>query len=676
MTKVVMIGIARMGSTRLPGKVMRHLAGTPVIGHIVATGRKAPGVDEVWIATSTLPQDDIIAKWCADNGVSCFRGSETDVLSRFAGAVKASGANIAVRVTCDCPFLDPQVIGEAVALSAATRAAYVSNIDPPEWPDGLDCEVIDTQAIEYAVANATRPSDRDTVTQFIARNRVLFPFAFLPCPIPGLHKERWVLDTQDDWTFCERLVNDGILPGSSYLQILKHLNKNPELRKLNYTSERNERFFEALAGEGSAPKSFEMSRLSHGNAVSRVPLGAQTFSKSYLQYPQEAPLLVTHGNGGYTYDVDGNEYVDCVGGLLPVILGHRDPDVDFALRQQLAQGISLSLPTPLENALASMLGRLIPCAEMARFGKNGTDVTTAAVRLARHVTKRPNILSAGYHGWADWSVCHDEMRNKGIVAAAKQHTTIYKYGDTKMARALLADESYACVIVEPETDREHLDQLRSICDQTNTLLIFDEIITGFRFDLGGAQKLHGVTPDLATFGKAMANGMPLSALVGKRKYMEKMVDLSFSGTFFGETLSLAASIATIDKLVETKALGKIHANNRTIINVFNNLAARHRIDRFLSVSGEQLPRINFAGRVDGKFTAEQIKTLFMQEMIRHGVLIIASFNLSFAHEGHHLARITNALDATFLAISGAITKGNVREAIIGQAVSKSADVRG
>lgn len=665
--KTVLIGIARMGSTRLPGKVMRELAGRPVIGHIADIGRKVPGVDEVVIATSTLPQDDIIEKWCLDNGVSCFRGSETDVLSRFAGAARAADADVAVRVTCDCPFLDPQVIGEVVALRAATDFAYASNIDPPEWPDGLDCEAIHFAALDYADKNATRPSDRDTVTQFIGRNRNLFTSAFLPCPLPGMHNERWVLDTQDDWDFCEALVNAGIMPGTSYLSILDFLNKNPDLRKINKFSERNERFFETLATEGAEEKSYRWNDQLSQEASDIIPLAAQTFSKSYLQYPEQAPLFVTHGNGGYTYDVDGNEFVDCVGGLLPVILGHRDPDVDFAIRQQLANGISFSLSTPLETELAYLLSMTIPCAEMCRFGKNGTDVTTAAVRLARYVTSRPNILSAGYHGWADWSVCHDNMRNHGIVSSAKQHTTIYKYGDTVMARALLEDESYACVIVEPETDKEHLEQLRSICDKTGTLLIFDEIITGFRFSMGGAQKLYGVTPDLACFGKAMANGMPLSALVGKKKYMEKMEKLSFSGTFFGETLSLAASIATIRKMIDTKALDKIHVNNKTLINIFNNLASRHDLHPLVAIKGQQLPRIEFADM--------NIKTLFMQEMIRNGVLIIASFNLSYAHEGHHLARITSALDATFKVMSKAIRDGKVKEAIVGEAVSKSANVR-
>ncbi len=253
MTKTVLIGIARMGSTRLPGKVMRQLKidldYRPIVGHIVGIAEKAPGIDEVWIATSALPQDDVIAEWCDANGTPCFRGSETDVLSRFTGAVEASKADIAVRVTCDCPFLDPQVIGEVVALHKATGAAYTCNNEPPTWPDGLDCEAVDAWAIRFADKYATLPSDRDTVTQYIVRHPRFFPKAYLPCPIPGLEKERWVLDTQKDWEFCEKLVAGGISPGDSYLTILEYLNKHPELRKINHGHPRNERFFEALAEE-------------------------------------------------------------------------------------------------------------------------------------------------------------------------------------------------------------------------------------------------------------------------------------------------------------------------------------------------------------------------------------------------------------------------------------------
>src|SRR5512143_188144 len=195
------IGIiqARTGSTRLPGKVMRNLSGKPVLRWAVDAVRNAIGIDEVVLATSLLPGDDIIESYCNDNNITCFRGSETDVLDRFYQCAKLLGADIVLRFTADCPLLDPNVISEVIKLREMTGADYATNTDPPTYPDGLDVECFTFSALEAAHREAVRAVDRDCVTEFIRRNRHRFKSANLTCPLPGLHKERWVLDTEDDW---------------------------------------------------------------------------------------------------------------------------------------------------------------------------------------------------------------------------------------------------------------------------------------------------------------------------------------------------------------------------------------------------------------------------------------------------------------------------------------------
>ena len=255
------------------------------------------------------------------------------------------------------------------------------------------------------------------------------------------------------------------------------------------------------------------------------------------------------------WDVDGNEYIDLVGALLPNILGYRDPTVDEAIRTQLSSGISFSLATELEAELSETLCRLIPSAEMVRLGKNGTDVTTAAVRLARAYTRRDLVFSSGYHGWGDWSVAWDDNRIRGVPWAVAAQTVPFEYGDHRVFD-LIKKEEFAAVVVEPETNPEYLRELQSACVLSGTLLIFDEIITWPRWGLSGAQGAYGVTPDLTCISKAIANGMPISALVGKRFVMEDMEKISYSGTFFGETLSIAAAITTIKKLEAGKRNAK------------------------------------------------------------------------------------------------------------------------
>ena len=404
--KTVAIVQARMGSTRLPGKVLRQIGGKPAIWWVTTAAKHAWGVDEVMVATTTKSADLAIVDWCKSEGIRCFRGSETDVLSRYLGAAEEAKADVIIRLTGDCPFLDPRVIGEVVQLRKMKGVEYATNTDPPTYPDGLDVEVFTILALEMAYSAATRPSDRDTVTRWMVRNRHRISAANLTCPIPGLVSERWVLDSPEDYEFIKEVAKHLSLP--SYLQILDVLEKHPELRKINQHLTRNERFYDGMLADMDTKRSYATSKKMLAEAEELIPLGAQTFSKSKLMFPEGVtPLFLSHGDGGYCYDVDGNDYVDLVGGLLPNILGYRDPDVDQSIRNQLDRGISFSLATHLETELASRLRSHIPSAEMIRFGKNGSDVTTAAVRLARHITDRSIIVTRGYHGWHDWTTLHN-----------------------------------------------------------------------------------------------------------------------------------------------------------------------------------------------------------------------------------------------------------------------------
>ena len=271
-----------------------------------------------------------------------------------------------------------------------------------------------------------------------------------------------------------------------------------------------------------------------------IPLGSQTFSKSRIQYPEgKSPLFLHNGLGGRVWDVDGNEYVDLVCGLLPVILGYCDPNVDNAIREQLERGITLSLPTTLEIKLAERLVKIIPSAEKVRFGKNGTDATSAAIRLARAYTGRDHVLALGYHGWQDWYI-GATSRNKGVPETVSKLTHKLPYNDVAAIKKALDQypNQIAAIILEPMSTvvplTGYLEELRDITHETGIILIFDEIITGFRFALGGAQEYFNVIPDLSAFGKALGNGMPISAVVGRADIMNEMEEIFFSGTFGGK----------------------------------------------------------------------------------------------------------------------------------------------
>ena len=241
-------------------------------------------------------------------------------------------------------------------------------------------------------------------------------------------------------------------------------------------------------------------------------------------------MFVDSGKGAVVKDIDGNEYIDYVMGLLPIVLGYCDPDVDNQIIKQINNGITFSLATKLEYELSKKLIRLIPSAEMVRFGKNGSDATSAAIRLARAYTQRDKIAVAGYHGWHDWYI-GSTTRDLGVPESVKKLTYKFSLNNLILLKEKLYTNEFAAVILEPALYIKDIEnillELRSITKKTRTLLIFDEIISGFRIHIGGAQSKYNVIPDLSTFGKSMANGMPISAIVGRKNIMKYMNEIFF-----------------------------------------------------------------------------------------------------------------------------------------------------
>src|SRR3989344_9137624 len=234
-----------------------------------------------------------------------------------------------------------------------------------------------------------------------------------------------------------------------------------------------------------------------------IPLASQTFSKSYMQYVKGiAPLFIEKAKGAYVWDIDGNKYIDMINGLLPIILGYNYPATDKAIIAQLKKGITFSLPSPLEAELARLLIKHIPCAEMVRFGKNGSDATSGAIRVARAVTKRDYVAVCCYHGWHDWYIGSTTM-DLGVPVSTKQMTHKFVYNDIASLEKIFSEHQgkVAAVIMEPMSYEEpkegFLQAVKDLAHKEGALLVFDEVITGFRFGLGGAQKLFGVVPDLA-----------------------------------------------------------------------------------------------------------------------------------------------------------------------------------
>lgn len=399
-------------------------------------------------------------------------------------------------------------------------------------------------------------------------------------------------------------------------------------------------------------------------ALKVIPLGAQTFSKSYTQYPRgAAPFFIQRAEGARAWDVDGNEYIDFNNALCSVTLGHCDPDVTAAVTEQLARGTIYSLSNELEIEVAERIVAAVPCAEQVRFGKNGSDATAGAIRAARAFTGREHVAVSGYHGWQDWYI-GSTARRKGVPGCTQDLSHSFPYNDLEALDRLLSSREgqFAAVILEPMNvqwpEPGYLQGVVDLARRHGAVAVFDETITGFRYAMGGAQELFGVTPDLACFGKGLANGYPLAAVAGRAAIMREFEEVFFSFTMGGEALSLAAAKAAVDKSRAVDLPSALAAKGTRLLEGVQRLIEAHGCGGFLSTAGHPSWSFLLIGDCDTA-TSFEIKTLFLQEVLARGILTLGTHNMSYAHSDADVDRLLAVYDEIFPILAAAVASGDL-----------------
>lgn len=636
---------ARMGSTRLPGKVLLPLRGIPSLELMLRRLRRAARVDEIVLATSTEPVDDPVAGLAARTGVGLFRGSEADVLDRFYRAAEPMGLSpddIVVRLTGDCPFVMPEVVDAVVdAVAGRDEVAYASNVSPPTFPDGLDCEAMTYAALAAAWREASKPHQREHVTRFIVEHPERFPAVNVRSLAGDYSRFRITLDEPEDHRVLAE-VADALGEDFDLATLYRFLDEKPGIFALNERFRRNQGSIDTMkqAIETRAPKlSIAESERWWQRREGLIPAGTMTLSKGPTQFVDGvAPKYLARGLGSHVWDVDGNEYLDYPLALGAITLGHRHPDVVRAVQRQLTEsGTSFSLMHPLEVQLAERIREVVPCAEMVRFGKNGSDATSAAVRAARAYTGRPMVARCGYHGWQDWSI--DEtygIRARGVPDEVQALTVGFTYNDPASLARLFEEHPgrIGTVILEPMTltlpTDDFLAKIRDITHANGAVLVFDEVVTGFRLAPGGAQEMFGVTPDIAALGKGLGNGLPISVVAGRAEVMQVFEEIFFSFTFGGETLSLAAALTVIDVMYRDDYWGHLTRLGGRIGDGYRALVEEARLTDVTGCIG--LPQWGMITFADHAGTGSLVwKSLFQQEVLKRGVLFNGAQHVSLSH---------------------------------------------
>lgn len=645
--KIVAIVQARMGSTRLPDKVMRPIVGKPMIELLLARLAKAVEVDEIVVATSDAPRNEILAAHVAALGYRCYRGSENDVLDRYLLAGRGSEADVMIRITGDCPLVDPALVDAAVRHFRASGAEYLSNSAPPTFPDGLDIEVFTAAALERAGREATEAFDREHVTPYLRR-----PGLFRQAAIANdtdLSALRWTVDEPQDAEVVQA-VFEHFAPDIHFgwRQVLELQQAQSGLFEANQHIARNEG-----ATMGTGQKLWK-------RAKQVIPGGNMLLSKRAEMFlPEHWPAYYSKAKGCQVWDLDGNVYTDMtIMGIGTNILGYAHPEVDAAVRAVVDASNMSTLNCPEEVYLAERLVELHPWADMVRFARSGGEANAIAIRIARAASGRDKVAICGYHGWHDWylsaNLGEDEslaghllpgLDPAGVPRSLRGTVYPFNYNDYERLEALVREHDIGVIKMEVARNRgpenNFLQKVRDLATARGIVLIFDECTSGFRQTFGGLHKLYGVEPDMAMFGKALGNGYAITGTIGRREIMEAAQSTFISSTFWTERIGPTAGLKTLEVMEQLQSWDVITRTGLEIRRKWQELADKHG----LTIDHWGLPALT--GYTFRSPNALAYKTLITQEMLAKGYLVGNSVYVSTEHTPEVVDRFFDHLDPLF-----------------------------
>ena len=648
--KIVALVQARMGSTRLPNKVMMPIGGIPMIALLLSRLSKAQELDQIIVATSVDERNQPLIKHVQKLGYACEQGSENDVLDRFVQAARKHQADVVVRITGDCPLVDPELVDEAIQRFKAANVDYFSNASPPTYPDGLDIEVCTFKALEQASRETNKPFDHEHVTPYLRE-----PGRFNTAAMQhsrDLSVLRWTVDEPADFAVIEK-VFQYFHPRIhfSWSEVLDLQLQQPEIFNTNQHLIRNEG-----ATMGTGQKLWK-------RAKQIIPGGNMLLSKRAEMFlPDQWPAYFSKAKGCKVWDLDGNEYIDMsIMGIGTNILGYGHQEVDDAVRKTIDAGNMSTLNCPEEVYLAEKLIELHPWAHMARLARSGGEANAVAIRIARAASGKDKVAICGYHGWHDWYLSANlgddknldghllpGLEPKGVPQNLRGTVFPFNYNNFAELEALVNAHDIGVIKMEVVRNMgpqdNFLHKVRKLATERGIVLIFDECTSGFRETFGGLHKKYGVEPDMAMFGKALGNGYGITATIGKREVMEAAQTTFISSTFWTERIGPTAALKTLEVMGRIKSWDTITQTGLSIRQGWQKLADKHG----LKIDHWGLPSLT--GFTFQSSNALAYKTLVTQEMLAKGYLAGNSVYVCIDHTPEVVAGFLDALDPIFALI--------------------------
>jgi glutamate-1-semialdehyde 2,1-aminomutase len=630
--KVMAIVQARMKSTRLPGKVMEPINGIPLIEYLLKRVSKSKKIDSIIVATSDAREDDVLEKYLVGIGYQCHRGSEANVLERYLGALEVYAPDVIVRITGDCPLIDPILIDKIIDTFFEKNVDYVSNISPPTFPDGQDIEVFSAEVLKSLVNKSLTGHDCEHVTPYIRNSGEYTTFNF--SSEIDHSKKRWTVDEFSDLKVIRNVCDQFKAHlDFSWIDVVNLQDENPKLFIENQLLERN-----------------EGSRMNSGQKLWRrakniIPGGGMLLSKRPEMFlPEGWPTYFNKAKGCLVWDLDGNVFKDMsIMGVGTNILGYGHEEVDESVKKVIELGNMSTLNCPEEVYLAETLLKINPWAQMVRFARTGGEANALAIRIARAYSKSDKVAICGYHGWHDWYLAANlgatenldghllpGLEPNGVPRSLKNTVYPFSYNNLEHLEELVKEKNIGIIKMEvyrnEEPQNNFLIKVRELATKNNIILIFDECTSGFRETFGGLHLKYGVEPDISIFGKALGNGYAITAVVGRSKVMDAAQSSFISSTFWTERIGPAAALKTLEVMKREKSWEIISAKGHEIKKRWNDMAAKYQID--IKVNGlSALASFSFNSPKNLEY-----KTLISQEMLNAGFLASNVIYVSLAHE--------------------------------------------
>jgi len=619
--KIVAIVQARMGSTRLPGKVLKQINGASVIQLLISRLSKSKLIDQIIVATSLNEENRVLVDHVNELGYVCEQGSENNVLKRFFKAAKTNDADVIVRITGDCPFVDPEMVDDLVTKFQDLKVDYITNGSPPSYPDGLDIEVFSMKALHRAYQEAKTSFDKEHVTPYI-RDSKKFKTESIQSS-EDLSDLRWTLDESEDLEVIRGVFNF-FEPDIhfSWKKILHLQQTQPDIFNKNINILRNEG-----ANMSKGQKLYK-------RAKKIIPGGNMLLSKRPEMFlPEKWPSYFSKAKGCHVWDLEGNKYIDmCIMGIGTNILGYGNNKVDMSVQETVMKGNMSTLNCPEEVYLAEKLVELHPWADMARFARSGGEANAVAIRIARAASGKDNVAICGYHGWHDWYLSAnlgkgsnlDNLLLPGLIPAGvpkELKGTVYpfRYNNFNQLQTLVREKNIGVIKMEvmrnEEPKDDFLKKVREIATKNGIVLIFDECTSGFRETYGGIHKKYEVNPDMAMFGKALGNGYAITGVIGKKEIMEAAQSSFISSTFWTERIGPTAALKTLDVMKEKESWSYITSMGQYIKDGIKDIAE----DCDLMIEQWGIPALNGYSFISKN--KNEYKTYVTQEMLKKGYLV-------------------------------------------------------